>query len=170
MTENEQAEQIRQVLQRAVNRICPDWLKSSRDDLVQNAMLRILEMHKLAEGNPSIQSSYLYKTAHSVMIDEIRRVRRRAESALDYSEPVEDSNCAGPYQATLSHKISVALRECLERMTESRCMGVTLHLQGHTVPDIAKLLGWKNKQADNNVYRGLANLRSCLQEKGFQPT
>ncbi|MEM7053186.1 MAG: RNA polymerase sigma factor [Pseudomonadota bacterium] len=170
MTENEQAEQIRQVLQRAMVRICPDWLQSSRDDLVQNAMLKILEMHKLTEGNPPVQSSYLYKTAHSVMIDEIRRVRRRDESALDDSQAVEDANQAGPYRTTLGHKISVALRECLGRMVELRRMGVILHLQGHTVPDIARLLGWKTKQADNNVYRGMANLRNCMQEKGFEST
>lgn len=169
MAEHEQVDQIRQVLQRAIVRICPDWLKSSRDDLVQNAMLKILENQKLVEGNPGIKSSYLYKTAHSVMIDEIRRVRRRAESALDDSELFEDSNCAGPYQSALGQKISIALRECLARMAESRCMGVTLHLQGHKIPDIARLLGWRTKQADNNVYRGLADLRRCLKEKGFEP-
>src|SRR5688572_31583035 len=44
-----------------------------------------------------------------------------------------------------------------------------LHLQGHSVPDIGKLMSWAPKKADNLVYRGLADLRECLVSKGVKP-
>lgn len=162
-------EQVRQVLERALTRLCPDWLQSSRDDLIQSAMLRILEKHGSGEGNRPLNSSYLYKTAHSVMIDEIRRIQRRAETPIEPSPRIEDGNAENPYQATVGHSISTALRECLSRLVRSRKLGVVLHLQGHRVPEIARMLGWRTKQADNSVYRGLADLRQCLKDRGFEP-
>ena len=44
-----------------------------------------------------------------------------------------------------------------------------LHLQGHSVPDAARLLGWPAKRTENLVYRGLADLRRCLIAKGHTP-
>jgi RNA polymerase sigma-70 factor (ECF subfamily) len=46
---------------------------------------------------------------------------------------------------------------------------VTLYLQGHTVPETARVLDWPAKRADNLVYRGLADLRQCLLAKGLRP-
>lgn len=162
-------EQVRQVLERAMAGLCPDWLQSSRDDLIQSAMLRILEKHGSGEGNRPLNSSYLYKTAHSVMIDEIRRVQRRGETPIDQSPAVEDDRTANPYQATVGQSLSKALRDCLSRLTRSRRLGVALYLQGHRVPEIARLLEWRGKQADNSVYRGLADVRQCLRDRGFEP-
>jgi RNA polymerase sigma-70 factor (ECF subfamily) len=48
-------------------------------------------------------------------------------------------------------------------------LAVALHLQGHSVPDIGKLMSWAPKKADNLVYRGLADLRECLVSKGVKP-
>lgn len=163
-------EQVRQVLERALTRLCPAWLQSSRDDLIQSAMLRILEKHRLGEGKRPLNSSYLYKTAHSVMIDEIRRVQRRGETPIEQTPGIEAGEAANPYRATVGQSIATALRACLSRLTRSRRLGVALHLQGHRVPEIARLLGWQTKQADNSVYRGLADLRQCLKDRGFEPT
>jgi len=162
-------EQIKQVLERALTRLCPDWLRSSRDDLVQSAMLRILEKHGTGEGVRPINSSYLYKTAHSVLVDEIRRVQRRGETPIEQAPPTDDGRIASPYQMTVGQSLSVALRECIHRMARTRRIGVALYLQGHRVPEIARILGWRSKQADNSVYRGLADLRQCLKDKGFEP-
>jgi RNA polymerase sigma-70 factor, ECF subfamily len=53
-------------------------------------------------------------------------------------------------------------------MVAPRRHAVTLNLQGHSVPDIGRLLGWTAKKAENLVYRGMADLRSCLSSKGIQ--
>ena len=48
-------------------------------------------------------------------------------------------------------------------------MAVTLYLQGHSVPEAARVLDWPAKRTENLVYRGLADLRECLMKKGIQP-
>ena len=55
------------------------------------------------------------------------------------------------------------------RLVLPRRLAVTLHLQGHTVPEAGSLLGWNAKRAENLVYRGLADLRDCLAGKGVRP-
>jgi RNA polymerase sigma-70 factor (ECF subfamily) len=42
-----------------------------------------------------------------------------------------------------------------------------MYLHGHSVAEVAALLGWRFKKAENLVYRGLADLRRCLATKGL---
>ena len=78
---------LRRDLARAVARICPRWLAGQRDDLVQAAVMRVMQVagarSSRGEGNTPLASSYVYKTAHSALVDEIRRVRRRRETELE---------------------------------------------------------------------------------------
>jgi RNA polymerase sigma-70 factor (ECF subfamily) len=54
-------------------------------------------------------------------------------------------------------------------MKRERRLAVILHLQGHSVREAARLLDWAFKRTENLVYRGLADLRACLQSKGMTP-
>ena len=54
-------------------------------------------------------------------------------------------------------------------LVRPRRLAVALYLQGHSVPEAAKLLEWGNKRTENLVYRGLADLRECLAKKGLKP-
>jgi len=78
---------LRRDLAKAVARVCPKWPAAQRDDLVQSAVMRV--MHVLgradtdSEGDPPLTPSYLYRVAQSTLIDELRRVRRQRETALD---------------------------------------------------------------------------------------
>ena len=44
-----------------------------------------------------------------------------------------------------------------------------LYLQGHTVPEIGRLLNWSGPKSNNLVHRGIADLRRCLDRKGLRP-
>jgi RNA polymerase sigma-70 factor (ECF subfamily) len=48
-------------------------------------------------------------------------------------------------------------------LQDRRRTAVTLHLQGFRTGEVAAALGWTEKQAENLVYRGLADLRACLE-------
>lgn len=165
---------LRQDLARAVARICPDWMANTREDLVQAAMMRIMQVagHQSAQGEGSVRltSSYLYKIAYSVLVDEIRRIRRRRESALD-AETAQPPPAAGPTpeRAAASSEIARGIRECLSTLKRERRLAVALYLQGDQVPGIAAVLGWSRKRVENLVYRGLADLRACLLAKGLRP-
>jgi RNA polymerase sigma-70 factor (ECF subfamily) len=161
-------------LVRAVQRVCPRWLVDRSDDIVQVALMRVMEIQRKREGTAELSPFYLKKTAYSAMVDEIRRLRRRQEvpidggdeegaAAFDPAAPEPD-----PERASAGRQIGRAIRDCLGGMVPPRRHAVTLNLQGHSVPEIGKLLGWTAKRAENLVYRGMADLRGCLGGKGIQ--
>ncbi|HEY0514221.1 MAG TPA: sigma-70 family RNA polymerase sigma factor [Thermoanaerobaculia bacterium] len=167
--------QLHRELARAVDRVCPRWMADRADDLVQVALMRVMEIQRKKEGTAEFSPFYLKKAAYSAMIDEIRRLRRRQEISLEgggeEEEPVAYDPAApvpDPERASAGREIGRAIRDCLGRLVAPRRNAVTLNLQGHSVPEIGKLLGWTPKKAENLVYRGMSDLRGCLGQKGIQ--
>lgn len=165
---------LRQDLVRAVARLCPRWMADRRDDLVQAAVMRVMQItgrrSAAGEGNRSLSTSYLYRVASSVLVDEIRRLRRRNETDLqdEAAAPVAIGT-ENPERGMASMEIGRGIQDCLLGMKRERRLAVTLHLQGHSVPEAARILDWAAKQTENLVYRGLADLRACLMAKGIRP-
>ena len=162
-------EHLRATLARVVSRVCPPWLANQRDDIVQAAWLRVVP-HLAGEGKPPLAASYLAKVAYSAVVDEIRRLRRLRETGIDAAATTAADGVAGdPERRAESRRISQAIRACLGSLVADRRSATTLHLLGHSVPDVARLTGWNEKRAENLVYRGLAELRKCLIAKGVRP-
>jgi RNA polymerase sigma-70 factor (ECF subfamily) len=164
---------LRHDLVKVVARICPSWLAAGREDVVQAALMRVMQIvEKKAGGeeNAPLASSYLYKVGYSVLVDEIRRVRRRNETVLD-DEPAVPAvqSLTDPERLTASREIGRGILDCLARLARDRRLAVTMYLQGHSVPDAARVLAWSPKRTENLVYRGLADLRACLESKGMRP-
>lgn len=166
---------VRQDLARAVQRVCPTWDAVRRDDLVQAAAMRVMQAVERApapdaEEETRFATSYLYKVAHSVLIDEIRLMRRRREDELPPEVAATVAGAGhGPERVAASREVGRAIQACLTRLLRDRRLAVTLYLQGHTVPDAARRLDWSAKRTENLVYRGLADLRDCLSSKGIRP-
>lgn len=176
---------LRTDLESAVRRVCPSWLADRAPDLVQAGILKLLERERRqqgeeegSEGNHTWSTSYLYRVAHSVLVDEIRARRRKPEVALEddtrenpTSSPAATVAAPGasPEDRARSAQIGRAMRECLADLIEDRRRAVSLHLAGHSVPEAAGLLGWAAKRTENLVYRGIADLRRCLEQKGQRP-
>lgn len=164
--------ELRAELARAVRRLCPRWLASRAEDLVQVALLRILELRQRSEQERELSSFYLKRVAYSALVDEIRRLERRRESPLemDDGEPLPvASDSPGPERLQEGREMGEGIRECLGTLLRQRQLAVTLYLQDVSVVEAAGLLGWDLKHTRNLVYRGLGDLRRCLEEKGFRP-
>ncbi|HYQ82984.1 MAG TPA: RNA polymerase sigma factor [Rubrobacter sp.] len=161
---------LRDDLKRAVAQTCPRWMSDRSEDIIQVALMRVVEIYRKREGNAEFSSFYLRKAAYSAVIDEIRRLRRRQEVPLEDEssetrfDPAADS--PDPERMTVSRELGRAIRGCLETLVKPRKLAVTLNLQGHSVPEIGRLMGWSTKKAENLVYRGMADLRGCLDGKG----
>lgn len=158
---------------RAVRRQCPWWLSDHADDIAQAALVKVMSSAKNSEGERTLTSFYLYRLAHSAVVDEIRRRRRRREVALEVvTEAAEDpvaptaSVARDPESDAAFRELGAAVRGCLGAMKRERRLAVILYLQEHAVPEAARILGWTAKRTENLVYRGLANLRECLRSKG----
>lgn len=164
-------EELRPKLERAIYRICPAWLSDRRDDLVQMAMMKVMEMQRRkSEGMIPANASYLFRVAHSALVDEIRRLRRQRERPLeDGDDAVEPTDALDPERDAVARQTGRAIKDCLSFMKRERRMAVTLYLQGHSVPESSRTLGWKRKRTENLVFRGLDDLRHCLRKKGIQP-
>jgi RNA polymerase sigma-70 factor (ECF subfamily) len=156
-------------LRRAVSRVCPAWLAARRDDIIQVALLRVMDARRRSDAE--LKPGYLRRVAWSALVDEIRAWRRRREVALeDEGAPVERPSAGPtPEQQVATLEISRGISDCLADLLEDRRLAVTLHLQGHTVPEASRLLAWSAKRTENLVYRGLADLRDCLSAKGLRP-
>lgn len=164
-------EELRSQLERFVDRVCPSWLASRRDDIVQTALIRVAQIAERGEGNTTFTASYLWRVAYSVTVDEIRQLRRRQETSLEEASVAElpDGPPRDPERRMIGRETGAAIRDCVRRLGASRRAAVTLYLLGHSVPEIGRLLGWPPKRAENLVYRGVADLRRCLADKGYQP-
>ncbi|MPZ21229.1 MAG: sigma-70 family RNA polymerase sigma factor [Luteitalea sp.] len=154
--------------------MCPTWLSGQRDDLVQSAVMRLMQIVKKkgleGEGEPPFAPFYLYKVAYSALVDEIRLVRRRRETAIeDHAAVVQAVTTENPERATASREVGRGIQDCLACLARDRRLAVTLYLQGHTVPEASRILDWPAKRTENLVYRGLADLRTCLMSKGIRP-
>jgi len=161
---------------RAVRRQCPAWLSNHAEDIAQAALMKVMAAEQRAEGERPLSSFYLHRVAHSELVDEIRRRQRRPEIPLEGpTEPGEGGRAVEPHaqgdpERTASFReLGAAVRSCLLCVKRDRRLAVTLYLQGHTVPEAARILGWDVKRTDNLVYRGLADLRQCLLKKGHRP-
>jgi RNA polymerase sigma-70 factor (ECF subfamily) len=115
-----------------------------------------------------VNASYLWRVAYSATIDEIRRARVRREAEQRAAEQPQ-AEAPRADQGARRRELARAIVGCLETLVEARQVAVTMHLQGHSVPESARMLGWEAKRVENLVYRGLADLRECLDGKGFSP-
>jgi DNA-directed RNA polymerase specialized sigma24 family protein len=162
---------LRRQLVSAVRRACPPWLASRADDLVQTALLRIVDPSGGDGGKTVPHPSYLRKVAYSVVVDEMRRNFHRTEIQED-PEVGLDANPGGvpsPENALASRSLYRALLVCLGDLDRPRRAAVACHLQGYSVPESADFLGWTKKKTEHLVRRGLTDLRACLGEKGIEP-
>lgn len=169
-SKGEEYADLRERLTRAMRKIAPAWMKDRVDDLVQMGLMKIMRSGKIEE-EIEMNNSFVYRLAHSVVVDEIRKHRRRNETDIDpqLPDPVEPNVRANPEAMCGGQEIGAAIVDALALLKDERRRAVTLYLQGHSVPEIARLLDFKPKKSENLVYRGLSELRGHLRKAGFEP-
>ena len=154
----------------AVQRSCPPYLAAQADDIAQEVLIQLLRKLEKTEGKAAFSSIYLMRAAHGATVDEIRRrSRRREQTGKEEEMLVNESTGPDPEQRTLARSLGREIRRCLEDIVPSRRLAVTLHLLGCPVPEVSRRLHCSEKSADNRVYRGMKNLKDCLEAKGLRP-
>lgn len=162
--------EIYRELARKVARYCPAWLRDHADDIAQTAWLRLSASMKENEKNRDPGTTLIARVAYCTTIDEIRRHRRRRETgAVSGQLEAVPSLESGPERDAGAQDIRESILACLEEMIENRSLGVVLHLQGHNAKEVAAIMEWPVKRAENLIYRGMADLRACLSRKGMKP-
>jgi RNA polymerase sigma-70 factor (ECF subfamily) len=163
-----EAEHLCSIIRRAIARLCSADLSAARDDLVQSALLRVLEV-EAAEAKPVRSTSYLMMVAFTTTASEIRRLRRRRALNVHEVAPADPERPLEVQAPEARPQAALAIRDCLERLAEPRRLAVQLHLQGFSAGEAGVVLGWSLKRVQNLVFRGVADLRQCLEKKGIWP-
>jgi RNA polymerase sigma-70 factor (ECF subfamily) len=154
----------------AVRRSCPPYLAAQAEDIAQEVLMQLLRKLEATEGKADFSSIYLLKAAHGATVDEIRRRSRCREHTGREDEMLEnESQWPDPEQRTMARSLGREIRRCLETVVPSRRVAVTLYLLGCPVPEVSQRLGCSEKCADNRIYRGMKDLRNCLEAKGLKP-
>jgi RNA polymerase sigma-70 factor (ECF subfamily) len=161
-------ERLRADLLRAVRKVCGRPLADDAEDLAHIALSRVMDRLRDTRGTIELSRGYLYRAAYSVVIDEIRRRRRRPEAPIDPEVSVA-ARVADPERQAIGLETRVAVRQCLEGLAVFRRRAVTLHLLGSSIAEISRLLECGRKQTENYLYRGLADLRACLRARQVTP-
>jgi RNA polymerase sigma-70 factor (ECF subfamily) len=160
---------LRSRLLAAVRRRCPAWLADDAEDIVQTAMIRVLEVRRRDGGSTSFGPSYLEKVAQNATIDAIRaRFRRRETGFETEGGDVNEPGDPRPRNPETGIDVERAIRECLGNLIRTRRIAVACRLLGHTGPEAAALTGWSAKRLEHLTGRGLDDLRSCLAGKGIE--
>ena len=160
------------IVRRSVDRLCRRWPAETRDDVLQDAMIRVFRASERHEAD-HLSNAYLHRAAYSAMIDEARRHQRRREVGLEesltevvYADPKSDEY-AGPEEAAYLANLGSGIFDCLEGLRENRRAALVLHLKGYSAQEASVTLGWNLKKVRNLVARGRADLRACLHGKGL---
>lgn len=159
--------ELRARLARQVARVCPHWMRDHQDDFVQMALVKLMR----SDAESELGDTFLRRVAYTVVVDEMRRRRRRDEVGMSPSLPDRLMNTRDelPETRVRGQQIGDVLLQCLATLAEDRRRAVTLYLQDHAIPEIGVLLGCDTKRASNLVYRGLEDLREALRERAVVP-
>ena len=65
-------------------------------------------------------------------------------------------------------EIMEIIKESVDSLIESRRQVVKLYLLGMDLDEISEFFGWSDGKARNLLYRGLADLKKKLREKGIE--
>ena len=166
--------ELRARIQAGVRRACPGWLAGETEDITQAALIKVVEiLRKSGDRNRDPLPSYLWKVAYTCTVDAVRsrRESRRREVPLEtatgprpHAAPEPD-----PGRSSEGREIGRAIEACLQRLVRPRRLAAMLYLQGHSTPEIGRLLSWSPAKSNNLVHRGIADLRRCLERKGLRP-
>ena len=140
------------------------------DEIMQQVRIRLWRAQSESEQISRVSASYVYRVAVSAAVDLMRRRRaRRADQTISLEEP--GATVAGPRnpQHDLEYaELSQQVARAIDEIPASRRAVVRMHLAGHPREEIADLLGWSEAKTRNLLYRGLADLRARLTERGVR--
>lgn len=148
-------------------------------DVVQEVRVRLWRARPDSETLAGLGTSYIYRTAMSAALEVVRRRRGSGPAIAQPSTDDDDSEHgplatvesreAGPEETLARAELAEAVSRALGELPDGRRTAVRLYLVGYTRDEIARMTGWSEAKARNLIYRGLADLRAILEQRGFSP-
>ncbi len=145
--------------------------ESGLDEVMQEVRIRLWRARGTSEQVGETNTSYVYRTASSAVLDVIRRRRARQADRHDSLEgeegPVLTAASPDPHAVLEGSELARRVARAIDGIPASRRAPVRMHLAGYPREEIAKLMGWTEAKTRNLLYRGLADLRERLTAEGI---
>jgi RNA polymerase sigma factor (sigma-70 family) len=144
---------------------------SDVDVLFQEVRVRLWKALATGERIGEARASYVYMTATTAALDLIRRRRSRREQDLDDARESSwmESPAPSPLAQAEASETAAMVADAVDELIESRRPVVKMYLTGYNTREIADLMGWTEAKARNLLYRGMADLRERLRDRGLGP-
>ncbi|HJU73361.1 MAG TPA: sigma-70 family RNA polymerase sigma factor [Gemmatimonadaceae bacterium] len=140
------------------------------DEVIQEVRISLWRARPAASQLAAIGPGYVHRAAVSAALTVLRRRRAKRESASALSPEIEQVAAdpkTNPQESLEQAELHAQLRAAVAALDLPRQTVVRLHLHGYQRDEIAKLLGWSEAKTRNLLYRGLADLRQILTERGI---
>ena len=158
-------------LREAVARVCRGPLGLHRDEIEQEARIRLWRALRRETAIVDLRL-YLRRIVATAAIDAMRQIRSRRELPLErYDSEDRESTLVidfpsadpSPERIAATRELAATARRIVGELPANRRRAVGLYLHGWSTAEVATILGWSEAKARNLVYRGLADLRAKLQ-------
>jgi RNA polymerase sigma-70 factor (ECF subfamily) len=144
------------------------------EDLKQEAFARLFAKRKLYQPTARF-STFLWRIALNACYDELRKVKRRAESALDVDGTDEGLDGMGvelddPHSEAAGNEEAELVRRALMRLPEMyRTVLVLRHYEGLKLRKIAEILEIPEGTVNSRMADALAKLTRLLEPQFREP-
>lgn len=127
--------------------------RESAQDIVQESFLRMWE--KKAEINHEKSKTYLFTTAHHLIVDYTRQSKR--EPLIDETTPIENV----VYQSNFD--VQAILNQAIEQLPQIQKSVLLLRdYEGYSYQEIEKITGLKESQVKVYIYRARLFLKQYI--------
>jgi len=146
-------------IQYHIRKYNPEMYGMQAEDLLQEVKIRLWKA--LAKNSKKqIYSAYVTQVVNSVIIDQIRRVRRH-EKNINALKEDEMSGGGMEWSYALPNAV---IAPAVEGLLQSRRRIVRLFLMDYSTREISELLNFSDKKVHNLLYRGLRDLKGALKK------
>lgn len=157
------AERYASLIRAAIGRVLGAADDATRADVHQQVSVAL--WRAASEQRIEHPSTYVYRCAIREAVRASRTALRRAEEPLVEvaTQPTDD-----PFQDAAARQLARAAEEVMATLPEERQLAVRAHLEGIPVDQLMALHGWSYQKARNLVARGMSDLRTGLNERGYR--
>jgi RNA polymerase sigma-70 factor (ECF subfamily) len=159
-----------------IRRLCTRMVGDAHkgEDLKQEAFARLFAKRKLYQPTARF-STFLWRIALNACYDELRRVKRRAESALDVDGTDEGLDGMGlelddPHSEAAGNEEAELVRRALMKLPEMyRTVLVLRHYEGLKLKKIAEILEIPEGTVNSRMAEALGKLTRLLEPQFREP-